>query len=43
LERLIKTGPRRYPWNYEAADDFIKLQDPDGNDFCVVLKSGIED
>jgi hypothetical protein len=36
-------GARRYPWNYEAGDDFIKLQDPDSNDFCVVQKAAIED
>ena len=43
VERLIKLGARRYPWKYQPDDDFIKLLDPDGNDFCVVQKSGIED
>jgi hypothetical protein len=43
VERLIKLGARLYPWKYQPDDDFIKLLDPDGNDFCVVQKSGIED
>ena len=38
VERLIKLGARRYPWRYQPDDDFIKLEDPDGNDFCVVQK-----
>jgi Glyoxalase-like domain len=42
LERLIKLGARRYPWKCQPDDDFIKLQDPDGNDFCVVQKSDTE-
>jgi hypothetical protein len=42
VERLIKLGARRYAWKYQPDDDFIKLQDPDGNDFCVVQKSDIK-
>lgn len=36
VERLIKIGARRYPWRYEPADDFVVLEDPDQNLFCVV-------
>jgi hypothetical protein len=43
VERLIKLGARPYPWTYQPDDDYIKLQDPDGNDFCVVQKAAIED
>jgi hypothetical protein len=35
-------GARRLPWRYQLDDDFIKLEDPDGNDFCVVQKSASE-
>jgi hypothetical protein len=38
VERLIKLGAKRFPWNYKPGDDFIKLEDPDGNHFCVVQK-----
>jgi hypothetical protein len=41
-ERLIKLGAKRYPWKYQPDDDFIKLEDPDGNDFCVVQKAATE-
>lgn len=36
VERLIKIGASRYPWRYKPIDDFIVLEDPDGNLFCVV-------
>jgi catechol 2,3-dioxygenase-like lactoylglutathione lyase family enzyme len=39
VERLTVLGARRYPWRYEQGDDFIVLEDPDGNLFCVVQKS----
>jgi hypothetical protein len=26
----------RYPWQYKPGDDFVVLEDPDGNLFCVV-------
>jgi hypothetical protein len=46
VERLIKIGATRYPWRYKTHDDFVVLEDPDGNLFCVVQpnlgeKSGI--
>jgi catechol 2,3-dioxygenase-like lactoylglutathione lyase family enzyme len=36
VERLIKFGATRYPWRYKPHDDFVVLEDPDGNLFCVV-------
>jgi hypothetical protein len=42
VERLIKLGAKRYPGKYQPDDDFIKLEDPDSNDFCVVQKAATE-
>jgi hypothetical protein len=39
VERLLKLGATRHPQTYEPDDDFIVLEDPDGNLFCVVGKS----
>lgn len=36
VERLIQIGAKRYPWRYQPGDDFVVLEDPDGNLFCVV-------
>jgi catechol 2,3-dioxygenase-like lactoylglutathione lyase family enzyme len=36
VERLLKLGATRHPQEYEPDDDFIVLEDPDGNLFCVV-------
>jgi len=36
VERLVRLGASRYPWRYESGDDFVVLEDPDGNLFCVV-------
>jgi catechol 2,3-dioxygenase-like lactoylglutathione lyase family enzyme len=36
VERLVKLGARRYPWRYKPDADFVVLEDPDGNLFCVV-------
>jgi hypothetical protein len=36
VERLVEIGATRYPWRYRADDDFVVLEDPDGNLFCVV-------
>jgi hypothetical protein len=38
VERLVNLGARRYPWRYPAGADYVVLQDPDGNLFCVVQK-----
>ena len=34
--RLIKLGATRYPHKVHPDDDFVVLEDPDGNHFCVV-------
>lgn len=39
VERLLKTGATRYPWRYKPGSDFVVLEDPDGNLFCVVQKN----
>jgi len=36
VDRLVKIGAKRYPWRYRSDDDFVVLEDPDGNLFCVV-------
>jgi len=38
VERLITLGAKRLPLEYGTDDDFVKLEDPDGNHFCVVQK-----
>jgi hypothetical protein len=40
VKRLIQCGAKPYPWRYQSHDDFIVLEDPDGNLFCVVQASG---
>jgi catechol 2,3-dioxygenase-like lactoylglutathione lyase family enzyme len=36
VERLLEVGASRYPWRYHPHDDFVVLEDPDGNLFCVI-------
>jgi len=36
VERLLKLGATRHFQEYEPDDDFIVLEDPDGNLFCVI-------
>ncbi len=36
VERLTKIGAARYPWRYPPDADYVVLEDPDGNLFCVV-------
>lgn len=38
VERLLALGATRKPWNYEEGADYVVLQDPDGNPFCVVQR-----
>ncbi len=38
VERLIKLGATKKEWNYEPDADYVVLQDPDGNPFCVVQR-----
>jgi len=39
VKRLVSLGAVRYPWRYKPGDDFVVLQDPDDNLFCVVQKA----
>ena len=39
VERLTTIGATRYPWRYRPGSDFVVLEDPDGNLFCVVQTS----
>lgn len=39
VERLLALGAHRYPWKYPPGADFVVLEDPDGNLFCVVEKA----
>ena len=36
VERLVRIGAVKYPWRYEPDADYVVLEDPDGNLFCVV-------
>ena len=38
VERLLALGATKKPWNYEPDADYVVLNDPDGNPFCVVQK-----
>lgn len=38
VERLIALGATRKPWRYAPGADYVVLQDPDGNPFCVVQR-----
>jgi catechol 2,3-dioxygenase-like lactoylglutathione lyase family enzyme len=39
VDRLVKIGATRYPWRYRPGSDFVVMEDPDGNLFCVVEKN----
>ena len=36
VERLVSLGASRYPWRYPPGADYVVLEDPDGNLFCVI-------
>ena len=36
VARLVDLGASRYPWRYGHEADYVVLEDPDGNLFCVV-------
>ena len=38
VERLLGLGARRAEWRYPPDADYVVLEDPDGNRFCVVGK-----
>jgi hypothetical protein len=39
VERLLELGATRHPRTPEPDEDFIVLEDPEGNLFCVIDKS----
>jgi len=41
VERLGGLGASRYPWRYKPGADFVVMEDPDGNLFCVVQKQNL--
>ena len=36
VSRLVGLGATRYQWRYGPGADYVVLEDPDGNLFCVV-------
>jgi hypothetical protein len=36
VKRLLKIGATRHRQKYDPEDDFVVLEDPDGNLFCVI-------
>ena len=40
VERLLGLGATRHPRVPEPDEDFVVLEDPEGNLFCVIDKSG---
>jgi catechol 2,3-dioxygenase-like lactoylglutathione lyase family enzyme len=36
VKRLVELGATLYPWKYSEGADFVVMEDPDGNLFCVV-------
>jgi len=36
VNRLLSLGAKLHPQTYDPEDDFLVLEDPDGNRFCVV-------
>ncbi|HJB60417.1 MAG TPA: hypothetical protein IAA38_02005 [Candidatus Ruminococcus gallistercoris] len=38
VKRLIGLGATRKEWMYPPEADYVVLQDPDGNPFCVVQR-----
>ena len=38
VERLLALGARRHPRVPEPGEDFVVLEDPEGNLFCVIHK-----
>jgi hypothetical protein len=38
VEKLLAIGAKKYQWRYPEDADYVVLEDPDGNLFCVVQK-----
>lgn len=41
VERLLALGAKPYPWRYPHDSDYVVLEDPDGNLFCVVQTTAL--
>jgi hypothetical protein len=41
VKRLLLIGARPYNWKYPKHADYVVMQDPDGNLFCIVQKFDI--
>lgn len=39
VERLLTLGAKKAEWRYPPDADYVVLNDPDGNPFCVVQKA----
>ncbi|UTX50052.1 VOC family protein [Chryseobacterium sp. MA9] len=40
VERLLSIGASKIKgWNYEKDADYVVLQDPEGNSFCIVQQN----
>ena len=40
IERILALGATRFPRTPEPGEDFVVLEDPEGNLFCVIQKEG---
>lgn len=38
VERLLGIGAKRAEWRYPEGADYVVLEDPDGNRFCIIEK-----
>ena len=38
VRRLLALGATRKVWRYEDGADYVVLEDPDGNPFCVIQR-----
>lgn len=43
VAELQKLGAKRYPWRYPKGADYVVMEDPDGNLFCVVQEQAQKD
>ena len=42
VERLINIGAKKYSWRYPENADYVVLEDPEGNLFCVIQKDNLD-
>jgi predicted enzyme related to lactoylglutathione lyase len=43
VERLVALGAKRIPWEYAEDANYVVLQDPEGNELCVVQTKTSQD